>query len=163
MSAVTLVVDGQPESRELSEGLTAGDLLGEDRSVVVARVNGELRDLDTPLSDGDEVEPITVDSPEGLFVLRHSAAHVMAQAVQELFPGTRLGIGPPITDGFYYDFDAAEPFQPDDLKRVEKRMVQIIKSGQRFRRRVVTEDEARDELADETYKLRLIGSEGGAR
>ncbi|MCH9800122.1 MAG: threonine--tRNA ligase [Actinomycetia bacterium] len=142
--------------------MTALDLFRDDRRVVVARINGELRDLDTELHDGDEVEPVDIESDEGLFVMRHSAAHVMAQAVQELYPGTMLGVGPPITDGFYYDFDAPEPFHPEDLKKVEKQMQRIIKTGQRFRRRAISEDEARAELADEKFKLRLIGSEGGA-
>jgi threonyl-tRNA synthetase len=103
-----------------------------------------------------------VDSAEGLAILRHSTAHVLAQAVQEVFPEAKLGIGPPITDGFYYDFDVERPFTPDDLAELEKRMIKIIKSGQRFERRVVSDDEARAELVNEPYKLRLIGSEGGA-
>jgi threonyl-tRNA synthetase len=141
---------------------TALDLVGGDRSVVVARINGELRDLSTPITDGDVVEAVTVDSPEGLAVLRHSAAHVLAQAVQGAFPDAKLGIGPPIKDGFYYDFDVETPFTPEDLADLEKRMAAIIKSGQRFQRRVVSEGDAVRELASEPYKLRLIGSEGGA-
>ncbi len=141
---------------------TAFEKVGGDRSVVVARVNGELRDLATEVSDSDVVEPVTVDTPEGLAVLRHSAAHVLAQAVQDTFPEAKLGIGPPIRDGFYYDFDVPQPFTPDDLDTLEKRMVAILKSGQRFARRVVSEGEAVRELAHEPYKLRLIGSEGGA-
>ncbi len=162
MSVITISRDGAEEQREIAQGDTALALFGHDRSIVVSLINGELRDLDTTLFDGDLVEPVSVESPEGLFVLRHSAAHVMAQAVQELYPGTMLGVGPPIKDGFYYDFDAPQPFAPDDLKAIEKKMVGIIKSGQRFRRRVVDEGEARRELAAEQYKLRLIGSEGGA-
>ncbi len=130
--------------------------------MVVARVNGELRDLATDVSDTDVVEPVSVDTPEGLAVLRHSAAHVLAQAVQAAFPDARLGIGPPVKDGFYYDFSVTEPFTPDDLAELEKRMVAILKSRQRFARRVVTEEEAVRELAAEPFKLRLIGSEGGA-
>ena len=141
---------------------TALDVVGGDRSVVVARINGELRDLATEVTDVDVVEPVTVDTPEGLAVLRHSAAHVLAQAVQDAFPDAKLGIGPPIKDGFYYDFDVETPFTPEDLAELEKRMVVILKSGQRFSRRVVTEGEAVRELAGEPYKLRLIGSEGGA-
>ena len=141
---------------------TAFERVGGDRSVVVARINGELRDLATEVTDTDVVEPVSVDTPEGLAVLRHSAAHVLAQAVQDTFPDARLGIGPPIKDGFYYDFDVAQPFTPDDLDTLEKRMVAILKSGQRFARRVVTEGEAVRELAHEPFKLRLIGSEGGA-
>ncbi len=162
MVKVSAIVDGVATETELPPAATALDIYGRDRSVVVARINGTVRDLETALCDGDVVEPVTADSPDGLFVLRHSAAHVMAQAVQDLFPGTMLGIGPPIKDGFYYDFDAPKPFDPEDLKAVEKRMIAIIKSGQRFSRRVVTEDDATAELAAETYKLRLIGSSGGA-
>jgi threonyl-tRNA synthetase len=141
---------------------TAFDLLGGDRSVVVARINGELRDLATEVTDTDIVEAVLADSPEGLAVLRHSAAHVLAQAVQDLFPDAKLGIGPPVKDGFYYDFDVVTPFTPEDLVELEKRMTHIIKSGQRFERRVVTDEQAIEELASEPYKLRLIGSEGGA-
>jgi threonyl-tRNA synthetase len=142
---------------------TAGDVLAErGEAGVVARVNGELRDLAWAVSDSDLVEPVAADSAEGLAVIRHSAAHVMAQAVQELFPGTRLGIGPPVENGFYYDFDPAEPFTPDDVSRIEKRMQQIVKEGQRFARRVVSDDEARTELASEPYKLELIGIKGSA-
>jgi threonyl-tRNA synthetase len=101
---------------------------------------GEIRDLWTQLSDGDLVEPITIDSPEGLAVLRHSTAHVLAQAVQEVFPDTKLGIGPPITDGFYYDFDPVKPFTPEDLEKLESAMRKIVKAGQRFRRRVTNEE-----------------------
>jgi len=141
---------------------TAFDLVGGDRSVVVARINGELRDLDTEVLETDVVEPVTIDSPEGLAVLRHSTAHVLAQAVQDTFPDAKLGIGPPVKDGFYYDFDVTTPFTPEDLVALEKRMTTIIKSGQRFARRVVTDAQALAELVDEPYKLRLIGSEGGA-
>ena len=141
---------------------TALDVVGGDRSVVVARINGELRDLSTPVSQDDLVEAVRVDSPEGLAVLRHSCAHVLAQAVQQAFPAAKLGIGPPIKDGFYYDFDVAEPFTPEDLRALEQAMATILKSGQRFVRRVVTQDQAVEELRDEPYKLRLIGSAGGA-
>ena len=143
-------------------GTTAGALLGEDRSVVAARVGGELRDLSHPLADGDVVEPVRVDSADGRAIVRHSTAHVMAQAVQGVFPDARLGIGPPVEHGFYYDFDVAEPFKPDDLKRVEQRMQQIMKERQSFVRREVGDDEARAELASEPYKLELIGLKGGA-
>ena len=124
------------------------------------RVNGELKDLAATTADTDTVEPVTIDSPDGLNILRHSAAHVMAQAVQSINPEAKLGIGPPVTDGFYYDFDVAEPFQPEDLKAIEKAMDRIIRQGQRFQRRVVTDAEARAELADEPYKLELIGLKG---
>ena len=161
-SNIIISREGVEESREIAAGTTALDLFDNDRGIVAVLINGELRDLATPLADTDLVEPVPVESQEGLFVMRHSAAHVMAQAVQALYPGTMLGIGPPIKDGFYYDFDAEEPFDPAALKAIEKRMVSIIKSGQAFRRRVVTEEEARAELAAEQYKLRLIGSDGGA-
>ena len=141
---------------------TAFDRVGGDKSVVVARINGELRDLSTEVTDADVVEPVSVYSPEGLAVLRHSTAHVLAQAVQDTFPEAKLGIGPPIKDGFYYDFDVDRPFTPEDLEVLEKRMVVIVKSGQRFSRRVVEEGPAAIELRDEPFKLRLIGSEGGA-
>src|SRR6185437_2290657 len=126
------------------------------------RVNGELKDLATTVTPTDTVEPVTIDSPDGLSILRHSAAHVLAQAVQSINPEAKLGIGPPITDGFYYDFDVAEPFTPEDLKVLDKEMSRIIRAGQRFVRRVVTDDEARAELAGEPYKLELIGLKGGA-
>ncbi|WP_224781249.1 threonine--tRNA ligase [Leucobacter sp. Psy1] len=126
------------------------------------RVNGELRDLASEVTESDTVEGVTIDSPDGLDILRHSTAHVLAQAVQRINPETKLGIGPPVTDGFYYDFDPAEAFVPEDLKAISKEMARIIKQGQRFVRRVVSEDEAREELAGEPYKLELIGLKGGA-
>jgi threonyl-tRNA synthetase len=147
--------------QQVAAGTTAGQLFAPDEAVV-ARVNGVLRDLDHPVSDGDEVEPVPVGSDEGLAVLRHSCAHVLAQAVQEIHPKARLGIGPPIRDGFYYDFDVERPFTPEDLKALSAAMQRIVKEGQTFRRRVVTEDEARAELADEPYKLELIGLKGSA-
>ncbi|HWM35001.1 MAG TPA: threonine--tRNA ligase [Pseudolysinimonas sp.] len=133
-----------------------------DRAVVAIRVNGELKDKATTVSATDTVEPVEVSSPDGLAVLRHSTAHVMAQAVQKINPDAKLGIGPPITDGFYYDFDVATPFTPEDLKAIEKEMDRIARSGQRFQRRVVTDAEARAELAGEPYKLELIGLKGSA-
>jgi threonyl-tRNA synthetase len=131
-----------------------------DRSVVALRVNGELKDKATTVTTTDTVEAVAIDSADGLNILRHSTAHVMAQAVQRINPEAKLGIGPPITDGFYYDFDVATPFTPDDLKAIEKEMDRIIRSGQRFQRRVVSEAEARAELAGEPYKLELIGLKG---
>ncbi|KRC51232.1 threonine--tRNA ligase [Leifsonia sp. Root227] len=132
-----------------------------DRSVVAMRVNGELKDLATQVTTTDTVESVTIDSPDGLNILRHSTAHVLAQAVQAINPEAKLGIGPPITDGFYYDFDVAESFTPEDLKALDKEMSRIVRAGQRFVRRVVTDDEARAELANEPYKLELIGLKGG--
>ena len=131
-----------------------------DRSIVAMRVNGELRDLAMRIAVGDTVEPVSIGSQDGLNILRHSAAHVLAQAVQSINPHAKLGIGPPITDGFYYDFDVSEPFDPDQMKQLEKAMERIVRSGQRFVRRVVTEDEARAELAGEPFKLELIGLKG---
>jgi threonyl-tRNA synthetase len=160
VSEVTITVHGQ--SRTISVGTTAADLFDGDRSTIAARVNEQLRDLATALADGDEVEPVTIDSPDGLSILRHSTAHVLAQAVQQLFPGTLLGIGPPIENGFYYDFAPHHPFTPDDLTKIEKRMLEIVKEGQTFRRRVVSDDDARVELAAEPFKLELIGLKGRA-
>jgi len=144
----------------MSDQKTGFDLFT-DRSIVAMRVNGELRDLATTVTDSDSVEPVEISSPDGLNILRHSAAHVAAQAVQSINPEAKLGIGPPITDGFYYDFDVEVPFTPEDVKAIDKAMARIIKQGQRFVRRVVTEDEARAELANEPYKLELIGLKGG--
>src|SRR5215831_11311730 len=132
-----------------------------DGPVIAVRVNGDLRDLAIPLADGDVVEPVELASGDGRMIMRHSAAHVLAQAVQDLFPEAKLGIGPPIENGFYYDFDVAQPFGPDDLKKIEARMRAIVKQGQRFSRRAVSDGEARAELAGEPYKLELIGLKGG--
>jgi threonyl-tRNA synthetase len=142
---------------------TDGFALYPDRSVVALRVNGELKDLATPVTAVDTVEPVTIDSADGLNILRHSAAHVMAQALQRIKPQTNLGIGPPITDGFYYDFGTDTPFTPDDVKAIKKEMERIVRENQRFVRRVVTDDEARAELADEPFKLELIGLKGGTK
>jgi threonyl-tRNA synthetase len=140
-------------------GATAAAVL-ESEPAIAARINGVLRDLAAPLADGDEVEPVAADSQDGLAITRHSAAHVLAQAVQALFPAAKLGIGPPVENGFYYDFDVPQPFGPDDLKAIEQRMRQIVKQGQRFQRRPVSDDEARAELAGEPYKLELIALKG---
>ncbi|MBC3761911.1 threonine--tRNA ligase [Quadrisphaera oryzae] len=154
-----VVVDGA--EREVATGTTAAELYEGRRDVVVARIGGDLKDLTTELADGDVVEAVEVSSPDGLDVLRHSCAHVLAQAVQSLHPQAKLGIGPPVRDGFYYDFDVDVPFTPEDLKALEKEMQRIVKEGQTFRRRVVTDEEARAELAAEPYKLELIGLKGG--
>ncbi|MBN9174205.1 MAG: threonine--tRNA ligase, partial [Microbacterium sp.] len=138
-----------------------GFALFPDRSVVALRVNGELKDLATTVERSDLVEPVTIDSPDGLNILRHSAAHVLAQAVQRIKPQANLGIGPPIADGFYYDFGVEHPFSPEDLKAIDKEMQRIVREGQRFVRRVVTDEQAREELADEPFKLELIGLKGG--
>ncbi|SEQ78770.1 threonine--tRNA ligase [Streptomyces radiopugnans] len=164
MADVRVIIqrDSEREERVVTTGTTAADLFAGDRSIVAARVGGQLKDLAYAVADGDEVEPVEISSEDGLNILRHSTAHVMAQAVQDLFPEAKLGIGPPIKDGFYYDFDVAEPFTPDDLKRIEKRMQEIVKRGQRFSRRVTSDEEAREELAGEPYKLELIGLKGNA-
>jgi threonyl-tRNA synthetase len=133
-----------------------------DELVIAARVNGQLRDLAHQLADGDEVEPVRLGSDDGLAILRHSTAHVLAQAVQGLFPAAKLGIGPPVENGFYYDFDVPSPFSTDDLKAIESRMRDIVRQGQLFSRRVVSEEQARAELAAEPYKLELIGLKGAA-
>ena len=158
--SITLVRDDAREQRDVETTTTGLDLFGDDRTVVAVRVGGELRDLDRPFADGDVVEPVAVDSPDGLAVLRHSAAHVAAQAVQARDPEAKLGIGPPIVDGFYYDFDVAQPFTPEDLRELEKAMNRIVKERQRFRRREVSDEEARQELQAEPYKLELIGLKG---
>ena len=145
-----------------SERTTGTALFAGRRDVVAMRVGGELRDLFVEVGPDDVVEPVTIGSPDGLAIVRHSAAHVLAQAVQQVNPDAKLGIGPPITDGFYYDFDVSEPFTPEDLRALEKAMARIVKEGQTFRRRVVTEEEARAELADQPYKLELIGIKGSA-
>ncbi|WP_278855532.1 threonine--tRNA ligase [Kocuria palustris] len=152
---LSVIVDGQRQ--QVPTGSTAADLYQTQREVVVARIDGTLRDLATPLADGQSIERVLISDPEGLEVLRHSTAHVMAQAVQELKQEAKLGIGPYITDGFYFDFDVDEAFTPEDLKALEKRMQKIVNSTQSFRRRSVTHDEAVAEMADEPYKLELIG------
>ena len=147
------------KTHQVSEGATGFDLF-EDRNIVALRVNGELKDLAHKVAAGDIVEGIEISSPEGLSILRHSTAHLLAQAVQELYPQTRLGIGPPIEDGFYYDFDPLEPFTPEDLQKLEKRMKELVGKSQKFIRREVTDQEAKRELNDEPYKLELISLKG---
>ncbi|MDT3445740.1 MULTISPECIES: threonine--tRNA ligase [unclassified Pseudofrankia] len=159
---VTVQHAEQRDDRVVTIGTTAADLFAADRSVIAARVGGRQRDLAYVLADGDVVEPITVGSPDGRAIVRHSTAHVVAQAVQDLFPKAKLGIGPPIQNGFYYDFDVEKPFAAEDLKAIEKRAREIVKAGQKFSRRVVSDDEARAELADEPYKLELIGLKSGS-
>ncbi|MBN2176977.1 MAG: threonine--tRNA ligase [Demequinaceae bacterium] len=160
MASITVTVDGS--ERKVEAGTTGTELYAERREVVVMRLGDRLVDLDHPLSDGDSVEAVTIDSPDGLMVLRHSCTHVMAQAVQRLDPEAKLGIGPPITDGFYYDFDVAEPFTPEALKAVEKEMQKIVKEGQTFVRRDVADADALTELASEPYKCELVSLKSGA-
>ena len=160
MAQISITVDGAALKLEADQRPT--HIFADNKEVVVCRVNGALKDLWTELSDGDVVESIVISSLDGLAVLRHSTAHVMAQAVQEVYANTRLGIGPPIKDGFYYDFDPVNTFNPDDLVKIESAMRKIVKEGQRFRRRVTTEAEALKELAHEPYKCELIGNKGPA-
>jgi len=159
MSIISVTVDGAARSIEADQKPT--HIFADVKEIVVCKINGVLKDLWTDLVDGDVVEGVSISSPEGLAVLRHSTAHVMAQAVQQVFSQTRLGIGPPITDGFYYDFDPQNPFNPDDLEKIESAMRKIVKEGQRFKRRVTTEADALKELAHEPYKCELIGIKGG--
>ena len=158
MPTFDLVIDGQATTIEA--GTTGTAWYAGDRSVVAIKVDGTPRDLDTELEAGTRVEAIALDSPDGLDILRHSATHVMAQAVQEMFPDVNLGIGPFITDGFYYDFGNIEAVTPELLRELEKRMKRIVKEGQRFVRREISEDEARLELADQPYKLELVTTKG---
>jgi len=160
MPQISVTVDGKQLSVEADQRPT--HIFAENKEIVVCKINGVLKDLWTDLSEGDVVEGVSISSADGLAVLRHSTAHVMAQAVQEVYANTRLGIGPPIKDGFYYDFDPENTFNPDDLTKIESAMRKIIKEGQRFRRRVTTEAEALKELAHEPYKCELIGIKGPA-
>ena len=160
MAQISITVDGVVHQVEADQRPT--HIFAESKDVVVCRVNGVLKDLWTELAEGDVVESVLIFSPDGLAVLRHSTAHVMAQAVQEVYANTRLGIGPPIKDGFYYDFDPENTFNPDDLVKIESAMRKIVKEGQRFRRRVTTEADALKELAHEPYKCELIGIKGPA-
>ena len=155
---ISVVLQG---SKQQVPATSTGFTLFTEKNIVALSINGEPKDLAYTVQDGDVVEPITIDSPEGLNILRHSAAHVLAQAVQTINPEAKLGIGPPIKDGFYYDFDVASPFTPEDLKALEKEMDRIIRSGQRFVRRVTNDDDARVELSNEPYKLELIGLKSG--
>lgn len=154
----SVVIDGA--KKELAAHAKAIDFYLDAKDIVVAEINGHLMDLATVLKDGDVVVGIPISSEKGLAVLRHSTAHVLAQAVQQNFPEAKLGIGPPIRDGFYYDFDVARPFTPEDLKILEKSMEKIIRAAQRFTRRVVTEAEALSELSGEPYKCELVGIKG---
>jgi len=160
MPQISITVDGAKIQVEADQRPT--HIFADNKEIVVCKVNGVLKDLWTELVDGDEVEGISISSPDGLAVLRHSTAHVMAQAVQEVYAHTKLGIGPPIKDGFYYDFDPENTFNPDDLTKIESAMRKIIKDGQRFRRRVTTKADALKELAHEPYKCELIGIKGSA-
>ena len=160
MSQISITVDGAATTVESDQRPT--QIFADRKEIIACKVNGALKDLWTEIYEGDCVESVSIASPEGLSILRHSTAHVMAQAVQQVFSQTRLGIGPPITDGFYYDFDPERPFNPEDLEKIESAMRKIVKDGQRFRRRVTTEADAFKELAHEPYKCELIGLKSGA-
>lgn len=169
MSEIKIVVltPAGREERSVTTGTKAWELFKDEPEIIAARVgNGSsgpaLKDLAYELVDGDEVAGVEISSRDGRDILRHSTAHVMAQAVQEIFPEAKLGIGPPVQDGFYYDFDVETPFVPADLDKIESRMRKIVKENQRFSRRVTTDEDARVELADEPYKLELIGLKGSA-
>ena len=162
MAENTISITVNNERKEVDASFTGVELFAEDKNIIAVRLNGELRDLYTSLHNGDTVESVALDSEDGIAIMRHSATHVMAQAVQEIRPDAKLGVGPVIKDGFYYDFDVDTPFTPDDLKQIEKHMQRIIKESQSFRRRVVTEDEAREEEANQPYKLELIGDKEAA-
>lgn len=151
------------EDRTVTTGTKAWELFRDDDTVIAARVNGELKDLSYEIADGDVVEGVAIDSADGHDILRHSTAHVMAQAVQQLWPDAKLGIGPPVENGFYYDFDVETPFVPEDLAKIETAMRKIIKEGQRFERRVTTDHDAIAELRDEPYKIELIGLKGSGK
>ncbi|MGN6160883.1 MAG: threonine--tRNA ligase [Marmoricola sp.] len=156
MQVVVAGAEGN-EQRTVADGTKAWELFADQPDVIAARVGGALKDLAYPLAEGDVVEGVLIDSSDGRDILRHSTAHVMAQAVQQIWPEARLGIGPPVENGFYYDFDVPTPFVPEDLDKIESAMRKIIKGNQRFSRRVTTDDEARAELEFEPYKLELIG------
>ncbi|MFM8855027.1 MAG: threonine--tRNA ligase [Actinomycetota bacterium] len=167
-ASISITLDGAPKTvsselrvTQVCEEAYPDAMKPGPNAIVVCRVNGVLKDLWSELSEGDVVETIKIDSADGLNVLRHSTAHVLAQSVQSLFAQTRLGIGPPITDGFYYDFDPERPFTPEDLEKLESGMRKVIKEGQRFKRRAVSESEALDELKNEKYKCELIKLKSG--
>lgn len=159
MPVIDVTIEGT--ANRVEAGTTGLDLFGARHEVVAMTVDGEPRDLAREIPEGARVEPIPLDSPRGLEILRHSTTHVLAQAVQEVFPDVNLGIGPYITDGFYYDFGNIDAVTPELMRDLEKRMKRIVKEGQTFRRRVVGEDEARAELADQPYKLELVQTKGG--
>ena len=159
--SITIAADGVSQQRVTDMTTTGLDLFGDDRTVVAVRVNGELRDLNRTLPEDALVEPVAIGSSDGLNILRHSTGPCRCPGCAvSLHAEAKLGIGPPITDGFYYDFKVAAPFTPDDLREIEKAMIKIIKERQRFRRRAVSDEQARTELAAEPYKLELITDKG---
>jgi len=162
LKIVVLTAQGR-EERSVTTGTKAWELFKDEPDIIAARVGGQLKDLAYELVEGDEVEGVEISSKDGRDILRHSTAHVMAQAVQEIFPEAKLGIGPPVQDGFYYDFDVETPFVPADLEKIESRMRKIVKENQRFSRRPVSDHDAIAELAEEPYKLELIGLKGSGK
>lgn len=149
--------------RSVPAGTTAAELAASigprlAKAAVIAVINGEERDLATPLADGDVVEIVTADSERGLYTIRHSTAHVLAQAVLDLFPGATFAIGPPVEDGFYYDFElpGGAAFVEEDLEKIEARMREIIAEGQPFVRDELPAERAREVFAGHRYKLEII-------
>ena len=145
MATFEITLNGEPKSVTIEK--YTSELFRDQPQIIALRINDQLSDLNAVIGSGDKVETIELSSADGLMILRHSTAHVLAQAVQKLFPQTRLGIGPPIKDGFYYDFEVERPFTPEDLLALEKEMAKIVKANQRFRRRVTNEKDALVELA----------------
>jgi len=160
MVNVTILSDAGVEERSVDAGSTFLDLFASNKDIVLIKKQDQLLDLATEIKDGDEVTLVMADSPEGLSVIRHSTAHVLAQAVQSLYQDVQLGIGPPVENGFYYDFQIQNPFTPEDVAAIETKMKEIIKSGQRFTRRVTDEAAAKKELSKEPFKLELIDIKG---
>ena len=158
MADFKVKVDGLEQSA--NDKTNAIDFYKDNKDVVAVKINGELKDSATAVKAGDEVVGVLANSEEGLSIIRHSTAHILAQAVQKINPQTKLGIGPPIKDGFYYDFQVQDNFTPEDLVKIESVMKDIIKSGQRFSRRVSDEKSLQKELAHEPFKIELIGIKG---
>jgi threonyl-tRNA synthetase len=144
-------VPGEATARDALEAL---DLF--KGQILAALVNGEQWDLDRSVPDGAEIAPIRADSEEGREILRHSVAHLMAQAVTELYPGAKYAIGPPVEDGFYYDFEVEEPFTPEDLERIEERIGELVREQQRFVREELDREEALELFSDQPYKREII-------
>jgi threonyl-tRNA synthetase len=160
MVNVSISTDAAIEQKTVADGTSYAELFASNKEVIVVKKDNQLIDLATEIKDGDEVSLVLASSDEGLAVIRHSTAHVLAQAVQALYSDVQLGIGPPVQNGFYYDFQTKEPFTPEDLEKIEAKMKEIIKSGQRFSRRVTSEAAAKAELANEPFKLELIDIKG---
>lgn len=158
MSSIEVVVAGRKIS--IQPETSYFELLGVDKKFLAAKVNGVVTDISLPAKSEEQIEGIEIGSDDGLAILRHSTTHVMAQAVQQIYPEAHLGIGPPITDGFYYDFGNIAPFTPDSLELIEKKMREIINAQQKFVRRVVSDVDAKVELKNEPFKLELVSIKG---